>query len=151
MVSGVPQADRARHLVKRLARRVISVSAQILVSVVLHLDQVGVSAGYHQAVQNGGSSPRIFNIVGADISALDVVHPHQGDPCGKALCLCCGNTDQERAQLGRAVGHRDGIHFPLKRLASSRSDSLLIGDFFRMLSGSDLRHHAAVEGVGSDL
>ena len=83
--------------------------------------------------------------------ALDMVHADQRLVRGPGEGLRGRYSDQQRSHQPRSVGDAHRVHLLQGhiRLLQGRFHHLI--DLFNMLSGRDLRHHAAVHGMGGDL
>ena len=106
--SRISQSDGTGHLVESFAGRIIKGTSQnFILSVVLYIHKMRVSAGYHKAHK------RRFQFRGCkeictDMS-FDMMHTDKRKICAEGDCLCFRNTDQKRAHKSRAVGYRNGI------------------------------------------
>ena len=139
----ISESDRARHLVKCLARRVISGSSDdLILPVILHHDKMRVSAGCHKAHKRR-LQLLMFDIICADMSA-DMMHTNQRKSGRKADCLRLRYTDQQCADQSGAVGDGDGCNIPQRQLRLRKRLFNHLINLFDVLSGCNFRHHSAV-------
>ena len=113
--------------------------------VILDLHDHGVAAGDHQT-EKGRLQLRVGQIVGGDVTP-DMVYRNQGLVHSHSGGLGEVYTHQHGTDEAGGIGHCHGINLlsgkasPLQRLIGKAIDG------FDMLSGSNLRHHTAIDPV----
>ena len=144
--AGVGQTQGAGHLVKGFSGGIVHRVAQnVVVGVVLHLHDVAVPAGGHQAEERR-LQLRVGQVERGNV-APQVVHRHQrlarrvGQPLGKV------HAHQHRADEARRKGDGHGVHV-VHGLAGVQQGLFDGGaDELTVAAAGDLRHHAAVQGL----
>ena len=146
----IAQANGAGHFIKGLSGRVVTGPSQNLVfSIIPHNDQMGMSAGYHQA-HKGRLQIKIFDIIGGNV-AFNVVYAHQGQLFRVADSLGLGHSHQKRTYQTRAVGDADSVQIVQGHICCSQGFLNNLIDALNVLAGRDFRNYTAVESMQINL
>ena len=144
--AGIGHSQYPRHLIKALPCRIVKRSAQNPhVRIVLDLHEHGMSAGHHQT-QERGLQLRVGNIIGGNM-ATDVVHRNQGLAHGQRCRLGKIHANQHRADKPRCIGNSYRIDILPCQIGIFQRLLRQSVNCLNMLSGGNLRHHAAVDPV----
>ena len=108
-----------------------------------------MAAGDHQT-DKGRLQIRIFDIIGGNV-ALDMVYAHQRQLFRVADGLGLRHAHQKGPHQARPVGDADGVQIIQRHARRIQGFLDHLVDFFDVLAGGDLRHHAAIELVQLDL
>ena len=148
--AGVGERQYARRFVERFARRVVHrLTKQGVIAVVVHADDVAVSARYDKA-QKRRLQIRIGDVVRGHMP-FDVVDGDERLVCGVAQALHAADAGEQRADKPRPVGDGEGIDI---LQAHVRCPERLVNHAvagFDVRAAGDFRDDAAIERMEVNL
>ena len=148
--AGIGHSQHPGHLVKALSRSVIPGGAHdSRIRIILYIQDQGIAAGNRKA-HKGGLQLRKSDIIGSDMSP-NMMNGDNGNIQGQGRSFGKIDAHQQRPDQARGIGDRNGIQIGLFNACFPDGLVCQAGNCLDVLSGGDLRHDAAIDGVHIDL